>query len=49
MVYILGGAFIMGGGASYFFAPNFLIEQVRLQLKVHGVHQWGSHHYERRN
>jgi len=26
MVYIHGGAFIMGGGASYFFGPNYLIE-----------------------
>ena len=28
MVYIHGGAFIMGGGASYFFGPNYLMEQV---------------------
>lgn len=27
MVYIHGGAFIMGGGASYFFGPNYLLEQ----------------------
>lgn len=26
MVYIHGGAFIMGGGASYFFGPNYLLE-----------------------
>ena len=26
MVYVHGGAFIMGGGASYFFGPNYLIE-----------------------
>ena len=26
MVYLHGGAFIMGGGASYFFGPNYLIE-----------------------
>ena len=28
MVYIHGGAFIMGGGASYFFGPNYVLEQV---------------------
>jgi carboxylesterase type B len=28
LVYIHGGAFIMGGGASYFFGPNYLMEQV---------------------
>ena len=27
MVYIHGGAFIMGGGASYFFGPEYLLEQ----------------------
>jgi len=26
MVYVHGGAFIMGGGASYFFGPNYLLE-----------------------
>ena len=26
MVYIHGGAFIMGDGASYFFGPNYLLE-----------------------
>ncbi len=26
MVYIHGGAFIMGGGASYFFGPDYLID-----------------------
>lgn len=26
MVYLHGGAFIMGGGASYFFGPNYLLE-----------------------
>ena len=26
MVYLHGGAFVMGGGASYFFGPNYLIE-----------------------
>jgi len=26
MVYIHGGAFITGGGASYFFGPNYLVE-----------------------
>ena len=26
MVYIHGGAYIMGGGASYFFGPNYLLE-----------------------
>jgi para-nitrobenzyl esterase len=26
MVYLHGGSFIMGGGASYFFGPNYLIE-----------------------
>jgi carboxylesterase type B len=28
IVYIHGGAFIMGGGASYFFGPTYLMEQV---------------------
>jgi hypothetical protein len=28
IVYIHGGAFIMGGGASYFFGPSYLMEQV---------------------
>ncbi len=32
MVYIHGGAFIMGGGASYFFGPNYLLEQVSIKL-----------------
>jgi carboxylesterase type B len=27
MVYIHGGAFIMGGGASYFFGPNYLLQE----------------------
>lgn len=27
MVHIHGGAYIMGGGASYFFGPNYLLEQ----------------------
>jgi len=27
MVYIHGGAFIMGGGASFFFGPDYLLEQ----------------------
>lgn len=27
MVYLHGGAFIMGGGASYFFGPKLLVEQ----------------------
>ena len=27
VVYIHGGAFIMGGGASYFFGPGYLLEQ----------------------
>jgi len=27
MVYFHGGAFIMGGGASFFFGPNYLLEQ----------------------
>ncbi len=26
MVYIHGGAFIMGGGSSYFFGPNYLLD-----------------------
>ena len=26
MVYVHGGAFIMGGGSSYFFGPNYLLE-----------------------
>jgi carboxylesterase type B len=26
MVYVHGGAFVMGGGASYFFGPNYIIE-----------------------
>jgi carboxylesterase type B len=28
MVYIHGGAFIMGGGSSFFFGPNYLLEKV---------------------
>ncbi len=28
IVYIHGGAFIMGGGASYFFGPSYLMDQV---------------------
>ena len=27
MVYFHGGSFIMGGGASFFFGPNYLLEQ----------------------
>jgi len=27
MVYVHGGAFIMGGGPSYFFGPAYLMEQ----------------------
>lgn len=27
MVYFHGGAFVMGGGASYFFGPNYLLEE----------------------
>ena len=27
MVYLHGGSFIIGGGASYFFGPNYLLEQ----------------------
>jgi acetyl esterase/lipase len=32
IVYIHGGAFIMGGGASYFFGPSYLMEQVIFTL-----------------
>ena len=27
MVFLHGGAFVMGGGSSYFFGPNLLMEQ----------------------
>ena len=32
MVYIHGGAFIMGGGASYFFGPNYLLENGNIKV-----------------
>ena len=34
MVYIHGGAFIMGGGSSFFFGPNYLLEKVNFPLQT---------------
>lgn len=34
MVYIHGGAFIMGGGASFFLGPNYLLEHVSVIKKI---------------
>ena len=42
MVYIHGGAYIMGGGASYFFGPNYLLENDvvlgKIDLKIKQLH-----------